>query len=148
MVSDPYDAEDDAPTLQRTPGCPPKRAAPKPISGVRSAFVVPRDVPGGGFGADLEGIFNDEPTTDIDRTPVHPADLERETPALPIELATVLRLASAKSEPPPSGATSDSHRVVVEIAQIPTIATEDDLIEGWVEDADAEADVPGPQSSP
>lgn len=147
MVSDPYDAEDDAPTLQRAPGSSSSRAAPKHISGVRSAYVAPRDEPGAGFGAELEGIFDDAPTTDVDRTPVHPADFERETPALPAELATVLRLASAKSEPPPSGPTSDSHRVVVEVAQVPTIATEDDLLEGWVEDADAEADVPGPQSS-
>lgn len=118
MVTDPYDDDDDQPTLQR----PPAGAFAKNDSGVRAAFGVPLRP----LDEALDHGFVEEKTA-VDRAPlgaanddqtvavamagvlgdVLPADLEGPTPSLPLDVASLLLRASAPSEPPPGPGDDD-----------------------------------------
>ena len=123
MVTDPYEDDDDDPTLQRP--SPASGMAARPGSGFRAAVTPssPRQpAPPVPLEAFLEGGFPDEEDTAVDREPLAatddasaaepprrvmaeppppmPADHEKDTVSLPIDVAAMLRLASAGTEPP------------------------------------------------
>lgn len=108
MVTDPYDDDDDQPTLQRLPS-----GIAKSASGVRTAFAVPVSI-----GAPLDHGFGEE-TTAVDHVALAandeteavpappaamtPADGEQPTPALPLDVAEfLLRLSGDTERPPPA----------------------------------------------
>jgi hypothetical protein len=73
------------------------------VSGVHAA-VAPPVVP---LDALVEGAFPEEEDTAVDRDVLPPAETEKDTVTLPIDIAAMLRRASVRSEPPPTPKDDD-----------------------------------------
>ena len=130
MATDPYDDNDDDPTLQRPPT--PSGIAARFGSGIRAAAISPvaPPIPLGELLDSAELGFPEEEDTAVDRAPLEardeetaaepprrimtealpvlstmpavPADNETDTVTLPVDIAVLLRKASVGSDPPPS----------------------------------------------